>query len=459
MVRIAETLRQIDGVLRPEPLKTEEDLKAWYRGEELLQELRGQDVVKRLALGLDRDPQDPNYKAFLMGRSGVGKSTELTRLIEEVSARYQPLRFSVRDELDPRFFSPFDVILLTCILLAEATHRVTGKAPEKAVIRELLDWYAEGDETVTSETKAAVEATGGVDTKGSWWDKVIGAFVTIKGGIQYAETRTDKVVAYKLKRIQPLIDIANRLIRNCEAILKSHNGKEWLIIGEDADKPGMDQDRVKELFLIHGSSIFGGLDANLVFNLPLGLTYGGAAEKVPGLPKCTIYDVPVYSKDKALNESAIAFVQAILDARVRPELFAPGQARRLIVAAGANLRDLFAMVRQAAVEARIRGGEGQIDASDVDRVLKAFRVEFQKRLGSTPFDATSVTPEQRVERLVEMYGMKDTGAAIPDDVLGVLVNSGVVQEFNDTHWYGIQPLIVDVLARMERLTEPLGGAP
>jgi hypothetical protein len=456
MPGFATTLRGVDAVLAPEPLLSSEDLKAWYRGEDRLRDLRGRDVAKVLAVGLDRDVQGPPFMAFVMGRSGVGKSTELTRLGEMVGSRYQTLRFSVRDQLDPRFFTAFDVILLICVLLSEKTKEVTGEPPQPSIMQELLGWYAEGDESVTNETKVALEAAAGLDTQGSWWEKVIAAFVTLKGGIQYAQTRKSEVVAYKLKRIQPLIDIANRLIRNCDANLKNYSGKEWLLLGEDADKPGMDLDRVKELFLVHGSSIFGGLHMNLVFNLPIGLTYGSAAQKVPDLPKCTLYDVPVYGPNKAANEHAIAHVQEILDARLSPELFEEGQARRLIIASGANLRDLFSMVRQAAVEARVRGAQ-KIGREDVDRVLQQFRVEFQKRLGTTPFDATPVSSEQRVERLVELYEMADTGSALQDDVLGVLVNSGVVQEFNGTHWYGIQPLIIDVLKRMERIKDPMGG--
>lgn len=443
-------------MLNPKPLENEEDLEAWYRGEDRLRDLRGQDVAKILAVSLDRDTASSHCKAFVMGRSGVGKSTELSRLSQMVADKYQPLRFSVRDQLDPRFFTAFDVLLLLCVLLAEEAKRVTGKPPAKAVVKEVFDWYAEGEESIATEIRTAVEAAGGVDSKGSWWEKVLGAFVTIKGGIQYSQTRDSKVVAYKLKRVQPLIEVANRLIRNCDALLKTYNGKEWLILGEDADKPGMDQDRVKELFLVHGNSIFGGLEVNLLFNLPLGLTYGSAAEKLPSLPRYTIYDVPVYGPDKEPNEVTIDYVKEILDARLDPSLFAEDQARRLIIASGANLRDLFAMVRHAALEARTRSSE-VIESLDVDRVLQTFRVEYQKRLGTTPFDATPISPEQRVVRLVELYGMADTGAAVPDDILGVLVNSGVIQEFNGKHWYGIQPLIVDVLERMNRVERPRGG--
>ncbi len=456
MIRIAKELRHVDVVLNPKPLETKDDLEAWYRGQDRLRSLRGQDVAAILAVGLDREQEDPPFRAFVMGRSGVGKSTELTRLSLDVHKRYQTLRFSIRDQLDPRFFTSFDVLLLLCVTLAEETERVTGQPPERAVVKELFDWYIEEDDTISTEFRTSIDLAGGTDTQNTWWDKVVGAFVTIKGGLQYAQTRKSEVVAYKLKRVKPLIDVANRLIRNCNALLSEFNGKEWLIFGEDVDKPGLDQDRVKELFIVHGNSIFGSVEANMVFNLPLGLTYGEVADKLPLLPRYTIYDVPVYNPAKEPNEEAINYVEEILNSRVSRDLFEEDQARRLIIASGANLRELFTMVRQAAIEARTRQSK-RIEAVDVDRVLQTFRVEFHKRLGTTPFDTTVITPDQQVNRLVELYQMEDTGAAVPDDVLGVLVNSGVVQEFNGRHWYGIQPLIVDVLERMNKVSDPKGG--
>jgi hypothetical protein len=454
--RIAKSLRQVDAVLSPYPLRTDEEMAAWYRGADRIEALRGKDVVRRIAISLDRDPGADHFKAFVMGRSGVGKSTELTRLMQMVGDRYQPLLFSLRDELDPKRFAAFDVILLICILLAEETQKVTKKAPSRAIMSDLLAWYAEKDESVQTEVKAVLDAAGGADTKGTWWDKAVGLFVTIKGGISYSEYRKEEVVAYQLKRIQPLVDIANRLIRNCADLLKKHNGKEWLIIGDDADKPGMDVERVKDLFLVHGASVFVGLDANLIFNLPLALTYGGGAKELPNLMRFTIYDVPVFQKDRQSNEASIAFVKEVLDARISPELFEADQARRLIIASGANLRELFVMVRSASVEARVRDSK-TIGSTDVDRVIANWRVEYQKLLGSSQFTPNEPDIEAKTSRLVELYNSKDTGANVNDNVLGHLVGCSAVQEFNGDHWYAVHPLIVDALVRMERISYSGGG--
>ena len=54
-----------------------------------------------------------------MGHPGVGKFTELTRLVDRVSTRFRAIRFQVTKELDPGSFKPFDVLLLMMIRVVE----------------------------------------------------------------------------------------------------------------------------------------------------------------------------------------------------------------------------------------------------------------------------------------------------------------------------------------------------
>ncbi len=74
-----------------------------------------------MSLGLKRAHGNVSYKALLMGHSGVGKSTELTRLEERLTGKYQAIRFRAPEHLDPISFEPFDVLLLMMIEVAERT--------------------------------------------------------------------------------------------------------------------------------------------------------------------------------------------------------------------------------------------------------------------------------------------------------------------------------------------------
>ena len=458
MPEVARTLRDVIDTLNPHPLIQDAEFEAFYRGEEHIRAVRGQDAARRLQIGLGKSSETQPYKAFLLGRPGVGKSTELTRLFRMVKDGYQPLRFDVQRELDARNFTPFDVVLLMMVRLAEETKNVTGYAPAASLIKRLLEWFSEGTETEFSEIKTAIEASAGIDTKDTWWNKIVSAFVTVKGSLAYNGSRQQKVVQYKLTRIDGLIETANSILRNCNRLLRDYNGKQWLFAGESFDKTGIPSDKQIDLFLVYGATIFGGLEANLIFNLPLALAFGERASELPSLSKLIIFDTPVYRPDKSPHKEGRAFVRTILEARVDPALFETDQMERLIVASGGNLRDLFSILIEAGVNALEEGRE-RIAEDDVLRVILAWRAQFQSRLGNTQFDPSPVPNERKVERLVELYNSPDTSTALSDDVLRVLLTANAVQQFNGQYWFAVHPLIVEYLKRANLVpVEALGGA-
>src|SRR5205823_10207746 len=115
-------------------------------------------------------------------------------------------------------------------------------------------------------------------------------------------------------------------------------------------------------------------------------------------------DTPVFDRDHEDFKEGRAALQEIVVARVSPKLFGPGQMKRLIVASGGNLRDLFGMVRQAADWAILRGSlKGKIGKVDVDRAIARRRTAHARKLGVGPFDAAELTYAQKAERLVAVY--------------------------------------------------------
>jgi len=82
MLHPATSLDDVYKTLFPEPLLTPDQVRAFYS--DRLNAVRGDDKVARLALALNRAFGGNYYKAFLMGHPGVGKSTELTRLIQRI---------------------------------------------------------------------------------------------------------------------------------------------------------------------------------------------------------------------------------------------------------------------------------------------------------------------------------------------------------------------------------------
>src|SRR5262249_42768331 len=156
-------------------------------------------------------------------------------------------------------------------------------------------------------------------------------------------------------------------------------------------------------------------------------------------------DTQVFDRDHEAFRAGRAALQEVLEARVSSKLFGPGQMKRLIVASGGNLRDLFTMISQAADSALLRpASKGRIGKVDVDGAISELRTDYTRRLGVGPYDAAPLTYPQKAERLVAIYH-RVPDYDVPDPVLYSLLNARAVQEFNGERWFGVHPLVVDIL--------------
>jgi hypothetical protein len=461
----ATTLEEIYLTLSPEPLATEQELAVFYCEE--MNKTRGGDKIQRLKLGLTRawDSQK-YYKACLMGHPGVGKSTELNRLINDpaVKKQFQPIKFNVLTDLDPINFNPLDIILLILLELVEKTKEIS-LAPSDKNLKALMNWY---DTTKTTQkesrnSEAKGEAGAGV-TENSILSKILNLSASIKGEMRFASSREKEVTEYRFKRINELINIANDLISECNKNLTITDNRQWLIIGENFDKNGVSPEAVQKLFIDY-NNIIHDLNIHLIFTIPIGLYNSSNAIKLAfSNDKClTIPDTAVFNPDNSANDLGRGAMRQVLESRVNLSLFAEGQLERIIIASGGNIRDLFTLVAEASDEA-ILSGQQQIQSEQVSLAIGNLKTEYERRLGQNPFDLDQVDYAHKLERLLKIY-RDDKEAQIPDEVLYVLLNNRSVQEVplqDGERYFRVHPLVVDLLHKQGKIDalptgEVLGG--
>lgn len=255
-----------------------------------------------------------------------------------------------------------------------------------------------------------------------------------------------------------LIELVNRLLSECNRLLHDATGCEWLFIGEEFDKPGIRPGLVEDFFMNY-ANIFNDIQAHSVFTIPIGLAYSAKSTQLP----CSrdrihlIPDTPVFDREHREFRAGRIALRRILEARVSSKLFGPGQMNRLIVASGGNLRDLFTMVSQAADEALLRpGAKGRIGKADVDRAVNDLRTDYTRRLGAGPYDAEKLTYEKKAEWLVDVYNQRPDCNILREESYPLL-NARAVLEFDGERWFGVHPLVVDILKSQGRLVAPEGG--
>ena len=458
----ATSLEDVDNTLQPTPLETSEQLKAFYRPE--INAVRGGDKMQRLQIVLNQAYKKKLFfKACVMGHRGVGKSTELSRLINQIANQFSTIRFSAMTALDPGSFKPLDVLLLMIVEVAERTaHPIAqggaGKRPSEARLREIWDWFATEKDTREQTQAATITAEAGAGVKeDSLWGKVLGLFANLKGEMKFAATRKIEVVAYRISRLNSLIEIANRLLDECNRLLQAATGRQWLFVGEDFDRAGIPSTLIEDLFITY-ANIFQDLRTHLIFTLPIGLYYSSNAPRLPfpGDRSYVIPDTPMYRIDHTPCEEGRKAVEAVLQARMDLKLFEPNQLLRVIVASGGNLSNVFSLVNYAAISALIREAT-QINEADVTGAIVNLRSDYERRLGQSPFDREEVTYSDKADLLKRIYN-GEKAAQMTNPVLYSLLNARAVQEFNGQRWFGVHPLVVDILTAQNQLTPDSAGA-
>ncbi len=428
-----------------------EEFKKYYRSQ--VNAVRGEDTVARLSLKLQQSYRALPFKAFVMGHPGVGKSTEISRLLERVKEQHVGVRLSIATELNPASFKVFDVLLLMLARLAEEADRIKA-IPLGGIFGHLVSdveqWF--GTEQVKSAraTTIGAEVEAGAGIKGgSPWAALLGLFASAKAEMKYASDRKTETIEYRLRRLPDLVDLCNRLLDASTETLLAKTGKEWILVVEDLDKTGISPQQLQELFIQYGT-VFQDLRVNMIFTIPVWLAYSPEANRLP-FERHMIHDTPVYDQKHVAHPNGRAAVQAVLEARVSPTLFAEGQMTRLIVASGGNLRDLFALVLDAGEGARLRNPPSAvIGPGNATVAINKMRREYRMKLGQSPYDAEQIPYSKKAERLIAVYADAPDND-IPDPVLYSLLRGRAIQEFNGDGWYGVHPLVVDILKEQQHL--------
>ena len=110
---------------------------------------------------------------------------------------------------------------------------------------------------------------------------------------------------------------------------------------------------------------------------------------------------------------------------------------------------MFHLTAEAALLAEI-AGQQRIGKPQADRATNLLRNEYLQRLGETEA-ANEIPYETKAAKLVEVYEEGSSRRLVQDPMLYRLLASRVVHEYNDTYWYGLPPLVVDILIQQRRL--------
>lgn len=456
ILRPSRTLQEMLTTFAPRPLETDGELAAFHVEE--INVARHEDLVSRLTPQMEAKWGSDRFKRFVYGRPGVGKSTEISRLIRRVGTKYATVRFSAQTELSRTTFQPADVVLLMMIRVAERTYEETQKTPSEPMLERVWRWFASELSVQTTEFKGSLEASAGAGVKeDSLWNKVLNVFGSVKGELRYGNENKMAVTAYRQVRLSEPVALANDFIQECETLLWTAKEREWLFVGEDFDKSGLSRDSVEALF-VRDSSLFSDLDTHFLFSIPTDLVRSQQGASVPsfGGHEC-VPDIPVFTKgpDSRPHATGRPALRAVVAHRAEAALFEGDVVERLIVASGGVLRDLFSLMVQATTQAlaeleRDPARMRRITVADAQYAINRLRDEYRSRLGESPYNPYKVSYDEQRDALLAIYRNLPEAGIRDEALLSLLAAGAVLQLLNGEERYAVHPLIVDVLREQKQ---------
>jgi hypothetical protein len=442
-------LAEISQTIQTDALETAEELRAFYKDE--IQEVRGINRTEDLKICLrDAHRDNLSFKAFLLGHPGVGKTTELSRLLIELDDLLLPVRLSVTSELNPGTLRYYDVLLLILIRLVQEVTQPSVIGFDDTDLQTMVGWVRE--HLATKWTKhlrtAATDFGAGVNLP----------FVKLFGNIKLGRSREHGVEEYELSFVSELVELMNRVFRECNRLLKKHqNGRRFVIVLEDFDKMGLSATALKDLFTGLRPHLQG-LEGHFIVVIPIWLKYSEDALIIlpPNFVFFVIPDIAVYRQDHQRDLQVIDALKAVVLARANERLFEDTVLERLCIASGGNLRDLFGLIRDAMLSARRRYADA-ISVLDAERASAGLRNDYKNWLGSTGQDAVDTPLIEKLDRLVAIYQREDPTVEVPDRVLYLLLRQRCALQYNGEGWIGVHPLIVDLLIEFKKLEQGSPG--
>ena len=444
----AITLAEIAQTLQDEPLITAQEIKAFYCKD--VQPLRGIDRMGQMRLGMEDALSAHKYfRAFFLGHPGVGKTTELGNLLLNMASEFRPLRISVLSELNPGTFRFYDLLLLILLRLVQAVQQPMVIGFRDSDVEPLFQRVR--DHLSSKWTKHLRTRSGdfGAGLKLP--------FLSLFGNLKLGASKQHGEEEYEVSFVSELVQLTNDVFAECNELLNKHQKQSWILVVEDFEKIGLAPSKIRETFIGLRPSLQD-LNAHILVTIPIWLRNAEDASIV--LPAnygaFLLPDLPVYDRAHSKDEKVVATLAAVVTARVQERLFDAGVLERCCIASGGNIRDLFSLIREAMLSARLRKAS-TISAADADGAVISLRNQYKQYLGSTGQNPAEINLDQKLDRLTSIYKREDPTAEVPDRVLYQLLQQRCVLQYNGNMWMGVHPLVVDLLMDFKKLLSDAPG--
>ena len=392
----------------------------------------------------------PYTKILFSGHMGSGKTTELYNLAKNIESKYEVITISVLKDLDIYNMSHVDLIfeIMSSILLHIEDKGIEVSGLKDDDFSQLYNyWHSEHFMTTifTDEKEASLEmdakAAGSASTSatGLFYKIKFLISVAMKGqGILKTSTNTKDELKTKIEpRMGDLIAAINSVT---EEINNKLGEKELLIIIEDLDKA--DEESINEIFTKHFTQL-SDINVKMIFNIPIFLEYSLSFKKIKDNTNANfvLNAINVFNIDGSKNNENIQFFKKFVYKRAEEKFFEDDVLEYMIEKSGGILRDLFAILVDASINAMVMHPDNEkILMDDAQEACVKLRNVYSK----------SIENKKQYDTLISIY--KDRNKVFEDDTLLRLLQANLVIECGEFKEYQVHPLVIDYIKYRGDLT-------
>jgi hypothetical protein len=318
-------------------------------------------------------------------------------------------------------------------------------------LKPIHEWFTKT--TITEKTATASELKAAAQAKlGSPID-FLKLLFSFKSEIKVSSERgSEKIRELRANRGE-LLNKVNQFLNEVRFALPI--GKRLLLIVEDMDK--LDIAKATELF-IKNSSLLAGVDATIIYTIPIFTFHSpeaGAMKAAFDNNAFALTMIKIIEADS--NERAPGFevVRRIVRRRI-PQALLPDDALELAIEkTGGVLRHLFEVIHTAA---NMTNFTSETDPLTIERIrygLNKKIIEFSREI-AVPYDGVANHPDltvsQLYDRLAEHHKNRSSTYKPETDAINqILLKCCALVEYNGTGWYGVHPLVVELLKQQGRI--------
>ncbi|MCI8826132.1 MAG: hypothetical protein HFH63_09690 [Lachnospiraceae bacterium] len=422
-MKYANQISEIINAFSPEPLKIEQ-MNEFYCKDTM--EYRMSDKYSSPIEDIfDICQEEGEYNAFLLlGHRGCGKSTELNYMSEKfVSKGYSIRTIACSMDLDLFNIVYSDLFILMGEALLEIAKELNCKI-NKNILENIKNFWAEGEEILSSQNLAATSIEGGISAEPSGILSVLNIFAKIKADLKYnEETRKE----YRRKISIHSSDWIRLMGCVSKIISEKTGGKKPVIIFEDLDK--LNPEDAWKVFYNY-AALLSGMDFPVIYTFPIALSYDARFSAMEGyfITK-TLPMIKIETIEGQPYQEGIQIIQNIVEKRAKLDLFESGVLQELILYTGGSLKDLFQAINSATKRAERRSSES-ISMEDGKRALEELKTSLTRRI-----------EKKNYEFLLNIC--KGNKELIEDkEMLLKMLQASVVLEYNGKRWHNVHPLIV-----------------